>query len=372
MNIIRKTSVLAALLLTIASGACAASTVSVSIDGKVAADNSVEIYAPIGGQVDKVSVKAGQNVKEGDSLVTLRTSKVYASVDGTIRGIFGQAGDLVSSVTSRYSAVMYIETDALYTCSASTEYAYSSTETKTIHIGETVYLKSTEKNTRTGVGLVTAVNGTKFEVEVQSGEFLTGEKAYVYRDEAMSLKKKLGKGEVTRKSSVAVNASSVTSTSTSSQQQSNYSIARICVEDGQHVNRGDLLMELLTGDFDGLYMSGADITSTVTGTVATITPSQGDSVTKNSVVATVYTRDSMVVEAELPEDNLKDIHEGDSVTIKLATDESKSYEGTVRMISGVATSSTSTSSEVTFTTWIDFEPDDNVRYGTSVIVETKD
>ena len=72
--------------------------------------------------------------------------------------------------------------------------------------------------------------------------------------------------------------------------------------------------------------------------------------------------------AEIPEENLRDLHEGDRVQIELSTDETRRYEGTVRMISGVA--SEDTGSGVTFTAIIDFTPDDAVRYGSTVLVET--
>ena len=90
---------------------------------------------------------------------------------------------------------------------------------------------------------------------------------------------------------------------------------------------------------------------------------------RDAVVAKLYTRDSMCVTAEIPEENLRDIAVGSRVRIKLSTDESREYEGTVRMISGV---STADSSPVTFAAWIDFTPDDAVRYGSTVTVETEE
>ena len=122
----------------------------ISIDGVVTADREQEVYAPIGGQIAEVKAKPGQNVHEGDVLMTLRTSKIYAEADGRVSGIFGEPGDLMETVVDRYGAAMYIQTDSLYSISASTEYAYSSTETKTIHVGETVYIRASSNQNRKG------------------------------------------------------------------------------------------------------------------------------------------------------------------------------------------------------------------------------
>ena len=377
------------MILTAALLACgpAALADTVSLSGEVTADDAAEVYAPIGGLVEKVRVKVGQSVREGDALMTLRTTKIYAETDGVVNGVFGQPGDLVDTPVNRYGAILYIQPNAYYTVSASTEYAYSSTETKTVHIGETVYVRASSNQNRTGVGRVTAVSGTKFAVEVTQGEFITGEKAYVYRDAEFSRKLKLGYGEVSRTEPVAVTLSSSgvrTSTTSSNSSQSSsdgsstssssssttsaYSIAAISVADRQSVKRGDLVAEVLMGAFDGLYMSGADILADCDGVVATLPYNEGVTIAKNAVVATLYTQDDMCVEAAIPEENLKDIHEGDRVKIELATDETRRYEGVVRMISAVG--SKDDAGAVTFTAWIDFTPDDAVRYGSSVLVET--
>lgn len=374
-------------------GLAAALADAISVDGKVTADTAVEVYAPIGGMVDHIAVKAGQAVSEGEALLSLRTTKIYADADGKISGIFCEPGDAVDTVVDRYGALLYLETDSLYTISASTEQAYSSTDTKTIHVGETVYVRASSTRERNGKARVTAVSGTKFTAEILTGGFITGEKAYVYRDEKFSRTQRLGYGEVSRTAPVAVTGKSSGSTTTaysstnsnqtlnqngttnsggsnsSTTTNSTYSVVRIAVTEGQVVKRGDLLAELLLGKFDGLYMSGADIVAPETGTVSEIAVSEGTTIAKDAVVAKLYTRDAMCVTAEIPEENLRDIAVGSRMRIKLTTDESQEYEGTVRLISGVATTN---SDPVTFTAWIDFTPDDAVRYGSTVIVETKE
>ena len=62
----------AALLLT-------GSASAISFSGNVAAKNTLEIYAPIGGTVESVEAGVGQRVQAGDVLATLTTTKVYTA-----------------------------------------------------------------------------------------------------------------------------------------------------------------------------------------------------------------------------------------------------------------------------------------------------
>ncbi|MBR1684399.1 MAG: hypothetical protein IJ708_04625, partial [Clostridia bacterium] len=127
-------SLLALLLVLTLSGAALAD--SLVLDGTVTNDVTVQVYAPIGGTVDQVLATAGESVTEGQAIASLRTNKVYATENGTITGIFGQAGDSADTISSRYGAVMYLEGDSIFTVSASTTNAYNSTETKFVHVGE--------------------------------------------------------------------------------------------------------------------------------------------------------------------------------------------------------------------------------------------
>ena len=199
--------------------------------------------------------------------------------------------------------------------------------------------------------------GTGYTVEIENGSFIPGDAVELYRDKGHSNSKHIGSGTAARQNPVAVTGTG--------------SIVAIAVENGQAVKKGDLLLETLEGGFDSLVMTGTEIRSENAGVVAKINAEQGSAIAKDSVVAVLYTRDSMRVSAEVPEDSLDQIAAGDSVHIELAADESKTYDGVVRMISGVATES-ATSGEVTYRALIDFTPDDAVRYGMSVVVETRD
>ena len=348
----------AALLL----GPCAMAE-TITFNGTVEAGRSVQVYAPIGGTVARVAVESGERVSAGDVLVSLSTTKVYADESGTVTGVFGQPGDSADTISGRYGAVMYIEGESVYTIDASTENAYNSTDTKFVHVGESVYLSCYSDGKHTGTGVITAIQGTDYTVKVLSGEFLVGETVNVYRGDKDTTSKRIGRGTLTRANPTAISG--------------NGSIVSFAVSAGDEVQRGDLLFETLDGAFDGLYMSGSDIAADIDGIVYQVNAQQGSPIQKDSVAAVLYPADAMRIEAKIEEASLSDIAVGDPVSIELVwnQDNEITYPGTISMISAVADASTSSGMDageqaVTYTVYIDFTPDANTRYGMSAVVTT--
>lgn len=355
--------ILVSLLLAALLVAPCALAETVTFTGTVAAGATHEVYAPIGGTVDKVEVVAGQRVGADDVLVRLSTTKVYAEESGTVTGVFGQPGDNAETVASKYGAVMVIEGESVYIIAASTDNAYNSTATKFVHVGEAVYLSCYSDGKHTGSGVITAIEGTDYTVRVISGEFLIGETVNVYRGESAVSTRRIGRGTLNRTSPTAVTGSG--------------SIVAFAVSAGDTVQRGDLLFETLDGSFDGLYMSGSDIAAGVAGVVSQIDAQQGAKIEKDSVVAVLYPENSMRIEAQIEEANLACVRVGDPVSIELVwnQDEEVTYDGTIAMISAIADSAADAAegeSSVTYTVYIDFTPDENTRYGMSAVVTTID
>ena len=113
---------------------------SITFTGTVAASETDEVYAPIGGKVLTVSGDVGDRVSADTVLVALSTTKVYAEEDGTVTGVFGQPGDSAETVSNLYGSVVSIEGGRVYRIAASTTNAYNTTDTKFVHVGENVYL----------------------------------------------------------------------------------------------------------------------------------------------------------------------------------------------------------------------------------------
>ena len=337
---------------------------SITFTGTVAASQTHEVYAPIGGKVQTVSGDVGDRVSADTVLVELSTTKVYAEEDGIVTGVFGQPGDSAETISNLYGSVVSIEGESVYSIAASTTNAYNTTATKFVHVGENVYLSCYSDGSHTGTGVITAIEGTDYTVRVTSGEFLVGETVNVYRGDSATSTKRVGRGTLSRTSPTAVTGSG--------------SIVSITVSAGATVHRGDLLFETLDGSFDGLYMSGSAITAGIAGTLSQLNAQQGGTIQKDEVVAVLYPEGAMRIEASVEEANLASIHVGDPVNIELIwnQDEEVTYPGTVSGISAIADASEAqggeTESAVTYTVYIDFTPDENTRYGMSAVVTTQD
>ena len=360
-NTFRKTLAAVTAGMMLMTGAALADTIS--FEGTVAASDTCEVYATIGGTVSSVETEVGRKVAAGDVLATLETTKIYAEEAGTVTGLFGQPGDSAETIAQKYGAVMYIEGESVYSITASTDKAYDATENKFVHVGEEVYLSCYSDGNHTGTGVITAIQGTDYTVKVTSGEFLIGETVSVYRGDAAKSVNRIGRGELSRTNPTAVTG--------------NGSIVSFAVTNGDTVERGDLLFETLSGEFDGLYMSGNQILAETDGVVAQLNLSQGGKVEKDSVAAVLYPSGAMRIEAQIEEANLSSIAVGDPVIIELIwnQDEEVTCDGTISMISAIASTSSGSmedSGSATYTVYVDFTPDENTRYGMSAVVSTMD
>ena len=210
---------------------CTATADSITLNGKTIPAETIQISAPVSGTAEKVSVEAGQKIQAEDTLYTMKTTKIYADRDGTVAGVFGQPGDDAETVGTRYGAILYLEESPAYTVSASTSNAYNSLEAKHVHTGETVFVVSRTNTARTGKGIVTAVSGTSYTVEITEGVFLSSESVELFRNEEYDYDQKIGRGTISRTDPTAVTAAGA--------------IVKIAVKNGDEVKRGDLLLETL-------------------------------------------------------------------------------------------------------------------------------
>lgn len=334
--------------LVLAAGAGAE---TLTLNGTVIPAKEIQVYAPIGGTVGEVNAEAGAAVQADDILYAMKTTKVYAENDGTVTGVFGQAGDSADTVSSRYGAVMYLEEQSVFTVSASVEKAYNSSDAHYVRVGETVWLVCRTNGDRNGWGVVTSVSGASYTVEVKEGNFIQDDSVNVYRDEKHTYSQSLGRGTVSRTAPTAVSATGA--------------IVRIAVENGQAVKKGDLLIETLEGTFDGYYMSGTEIAAGQDGILGSLSVNRNENIQKDAVAAVIYPTDVMRAEGYVPEDYRSRIKEGDTVSIELETDESKVYEGRVILVSSIASENTE---EVQYRVVAEFTPDEAVRFGMSVVL----
>ena len=331
---------------------------SVSFEGSVVSKDTEAVMAPFGGVVSLVEVEAGDMVQAGDVLADVMTTKVYAETAGEITGVFGQVGDYDETVTDRYGAVLYITPERKYTITADTDDGYESSDNLYVHLGEVVYLRSVSSNNNTGMGIITAVDGEEFTVETTSGEFYMSETISVYREADYGEMSRIGRGTLERAAEVAVSDSG--------------SIVKLYVQDGDMVERGQLLYETVSGELDGLVADGNQIKSTVSGIVESVSIASGDSVEKGALVATICPAENMQVLVEINEYDLADIQVGDTVNLSFNYDDlgTNTATGTVAMISDISYSTDT--SDVTYYVYVDFEPSSNIRLGMTAMMETID
>ena len=354
----------------------------VSFQGKVVSSKETAINAPFGGLVDEIAVSKGQPIHVGDAVATIRTTKVFAEMDGIVSGIFAREGDQAEGITKRYGAVMFIEPVNRYVVSATTEKAYNSSDTRFIHLGERVHLACTKDGTHVGTAVVTGVGGetggessgsgsgegasgssanyTSYSLEVTSGEFYIGETVAIYRDSAHSANQRIGRGTVQQNKAVGVEGTG--------------SVLKLHVQVGDQVERGEILFETVEGVLDGLYPIDNTIYSTMDGIVANVDAAQGAAVEKNGKLVTVYPEDALQIQITISELDLNEIHEGDKVSIEFEwdMDGTRQVEGTVYRISHVGEEQTDKTSDAQYLAYINFTPDETVRLGMTVNVYTTD
>ena len=211
MSMNKRIAIALAALLALALGAPALA--QVTFQGTVISSETKAVIAPFGGLIDDIALRKGDVIHVGDAVATIKTTKVYAEMDGVVSGIFAREGDQTEGITERYGGVMYLEPVNKYLVSATTEKAYNSSATKYVHIGEQVYLSCTKDGTHVGTAVVTKVSevdesgNTPYKLEVTGGEFYMGETVGIYRDSAHASNSRIGRGTIQQNAAVAVKGS---------------------------------------------------------------------------------------------------------------------------------------------------------------------
>lgn len=321
-------------------------------EGTVVSGETVTITAPYGGVIKSMDLRKGALIGVGDTVAVMDTTRVLASEDGTIRGLSAQEGD------SAEGAVLYLSPVNKYTISADIGYAYDDPEMTYVTIGEKVYMKCASDGSHRAEGVITSVSGSGYTVEATAGELYLEETVYIYRTDEYYWRERIGSGTVARMEAIAVSGTG--------------SLLRLHVEDGEEVERGQLLFETVEGAFDALLSPGSTLQSTAAGVVADVPVTAGQKVAKGDVLATVYQTGDYQVKFQITEDMLSAVRVGDAATIYFNwSEESRAFPGTVREISYMAETNAETG-ETAYSGYIAFEADDTVRIGMSVTVMLDD
>ena len=289
-------------------------------DGVVSAAKYMDVTAPMSGTLTAFDLAAGDTVEAGQTLMGFVTTGIYASEDATVKSLFVAEGDDATAAMTRYGAVLGMEPDVAQQIQATTLGAYNSEDTRTLHLGEMLYFKSTKAAHTEGSGRVVAVTDSGYVVDVLTGSFDQKESLTLYRNDDYSSNKCVGKGVVTRRSSLMVQGSG--------------RVAALHVQEGDHVTKDQLLMELVSADAEPTAYQPT-VTASVAGVVATVAVNPGQQVWKGQLLCRIYLTDALEVVADVDEMDLHDLRVGDTVPVTLDVNKSQVLNGTVTEISAL-------------------------------------
>lgn len=337
----------AALLLAAVPAALAE---GLSLEGTVQAGRTLSVTAPYSGTVGDFTAQAGDVLNAGDPLFAVSTQKVYAEADGTVVGLFAQAGDSAETVQARYGALCYIEDDVQYKAVCTGSGADGDIENKVVHAGERVYLKSTQNSSRKGEGRITSVSAEGYTVEItRMNDLNLNESVKVYRDSDYDADSCIGSGKTAAVEATAVRAEG--------------SVLRVCVSDGQRVSRGDLLFEIVPDALDGLQGGDGTVTMPEGGVLLSVSAQSGVQAAKDAVLATYCPAGDMQVVCSVDEDDLAGLKVGARVTVTLDAYPEAPLEGTVEKIAFAANAGGE------YDVTISLRDLENVRIGMSATVQ---
>lgn len=313
-------------------------------EGTVVSTATAAVLAPAAGVIDGVMYQAGQRVHAGDEVAALTSTTVYAEQSGKVK-VFGSAGQSVDALTARYGAVVYIEPDCLFTVSGSTANAHDSAETRIVHPGETVYLRASTTTTRVAEGIITAVSGTKYTVEVTEGTLIDGDTAYIYRSPAYDTTTRVGRGTVSKADPIAMTGTGM--------------VSAILVQDGAHVEAGTPLFTTVESTaYTWQMVSPED------GVVVAVSVTPGAAVEAGTLIAEIYPDSAMRLELIVEARDLRSIRAGDGAEITF--DNGVTASGTVERVSGVPYVPQTADEEddtVYFAVYVSFTADGEIPYG---------
>ena len=276
-------------------------------EGTTAAMSTLTVTSEIAGTAQSVPVSVGSRVSAGDALAELSGEKAFAARDGQVSLLYAEAGDTADGTVLELSPM------ERYQIHCTVDKAYQSAQSTLVHSGETLYIRCTADGTHRAVGVVTQVNGEEYRVLTLGGELYVGETVYLYRDDAFTTAQRVGIGTV-----VVSDTQPYEATGT---------LTRLCVAEGDGVERGQLLYEI----------DGGSIQSPVSGIVTSLKIQPGDAVEKGQAVAGIVPDGQVCVEIQVEESEAAGITAGQTATLTpVGLDDDQSFTGTVASTAWVA------------------------------------
>lgn len=286
-------------------------------NGNAAAVRYVDVVAPYSGTLEAFALETGDVVEAGEGLFRMMTTTVYATEDGKVNTVFACKGDDAQAVMERYGGLAAVEPASRQRIAASLKHGYSSTETRTICVGDQVYFRSSRSGKEVGEGVVVMINGTDFVVDVLKGEFMPTETLKLFQDDDYATDDHVGTGDVLLRDPLLPAGQG--------------RVYEVLAKEGAAVRNGDALFTLLSAD--AAPDASPDIAAPSAGVVGQISVAPGQQVYKGQVLARIHLTDQMEIVAEVDEVDLNGLRVGDSVYVVMDMDTNRVLTGTVTEIS---------------------------------------
>lgn len=292
---------------------CACSALGASANAVVVAPVTHKLTAPFSGQLLPFDLLAGDRVTAGQTLFKMDTVPVYASGEGTVAAVFAKPGDDAQHVLSQYGSLAVIEPDVQRYVAADTRLAYDDDENRTLHAGETLYLKSGSEK---GTGMVTSVNGTGYVVRILTGNFELDSTVRCFRASDYANDSETGRGKCMRYADTAVAAQG--------------RITAVHIQPGQRVKTGDLLFEVV--DAQAPVGAALSLSSPADGAVSMIFTQSGAQVYRGQLLCEITDLSQLELSVLVDEIDLSRILVGQQLTFTLDAYPAETFTGTVTTI----------------------------------------
>lgn len=307
----KKFALFAAVLLTLTLTATAA--LGATANATIVAPNTFKITAPFAGTLLPFDLLSGDSVSAGETLFTMDTIPVYATQSGTVSAVFAAVGDDAEGTAAHYGSLAVIEPQNALYIDASTDQAYNDDDNRYLHAGETLYLKCGSEK---GTGIVTSVSGTRYVVEILTGNFDVDDTVRCFRESGTPSDSETGRGKVKRYDDVAVTASG--------------RVVAVHVAPGDSVSVGDLLFELV--DAQSAKDASLTIASPVDGAVSLLNTASGAQVYRGQLLCEIADLTTLELSADVDELDLSAVQVGDTLTYTLDAYPGETFSGTVTQI----------------------------------------
>ncbi len=241
--------------------------------GTVTAAETMEIRAGADGILERLDLRVGQRVSEGETVGEIKKTLAFSPVDGTVTAVYAREGEEPDG-----GLVLTIEPTPLYTVYCSVKKAKRSIANTLVHGGDRVWIRCSQDGSHRAMGRIILVDGDEYRVEVTGGDLCVGEAVFVYREGSFSDADLIGTGTVLQTAAVKSTADGV--------------VLSLAVSAGEKVERGQLLYTTASTE-------RTDITSRVSGWVTALGKAEGSSVKEEGTVAKVATEVRITVTTDL-------------------------------------------------------------------------